>query len=75
MNDIQDGSREEIMDRTTPSALLDLAHLTTDAELEEKFRSLARRQLKAALTDDPVRGRGALDGLPQAGELVAMTRA
>ena len=47
----------------------------TDAELEEKFRSLARRQLKAAPTDDLLRALWALDSLPQAGDLVAMTRA
>jgi 2-methylcitrate dehydratase len=46
----------------------------TDAELEEKFRSLARRQLTAAQTDDLLRRLWALDSLPQAGELVAMTR-
>ena len=46
----------------------------TDAEIEEKFRSLARRQLPAAQTDDLLRALWGLERLPQAGELVAMTR-
>jgi 2-methylcitrate dehydratase len=46
----------------------------SDAEVEEKFRALARRQLPAAQTDALLRRLWALDSLPQAGELVAMTR-
>jgi 2-methylcitrate dehydratase len=46
----------------------------TDAELEEKFRGLARRQLPAAQTDNLLRRLWALERLPQAGELVTMTR-
>jgi 2-methylcitrate dehydratase len=46
----------------------------TDAEVEEKFRSLARRQLPAAQTDNLLHALWALDNLPQAGELVALTR-
>jgi 2-methylcitrate dehydratase len=46
----------------------------TDAEVEEKFRSLARRQLPAAQTDDLLRALWGLERLPQAGELVALTR-
>ena len=46
----------------------------TDAEVEEKFRALARRQLPAAQTDTLLRQLWALDSLPQAGELIAMTR-
>jgi 2-methylcitrate dehydratase len=46
----------------------------TDAEVEEKFRALARRQLAAAQTDDLLRQLWALETLPQAGVLVAATR-
>jgi hypothetical protein len=46
----------------------------TDAELEEKFRSLARAQLPAAQTDNPLRQLSAIESLPQAGTLIAMTR-
>jgi 2-methylcitrate dehydratase len=46
----------------------------TDAEVEEKFRSLARRQLPAAQTDNLLRALWALDSLPQAAELIGMTR-
>jgi 2-methylcitrate dehydratase len=46
----------------------------TDAEVEEKFRSLARRQLPAAQTNNLLRALWGLDSLPQAGELVALTR-
>jgi 2-methylcitrate dehydratase len=46
----------------------------TDAEVEEKFRSLARRQLGPAQTDDLLRQLWTLDGLPQAGALIAATR-
>ena len=47
----------------------------TDAELEEKFRSLARRQLSAAKTDELLRLLWAVDTLPQAGAIVAATKA
>ena len=47
----------------------------TDAELEEKFRSLARKQLRPAQTDDLLRQLWALDSLPQAGAIIAATRA
>jgi len=46
----------------------------TDAEVEEKFRALAQRQLKAAQTDELLRALWTLESLPQAGALVAMTR-
>jgi 2-methylcitrate dehydratase len=46
----------------------------TDAEVEEKFRSLARRQLTAAQTDDLLGRLWGLDRLPGAAELVAATR-
>jgi 2-methylcitrate dehydratase len=46
----------------------------TDAELEEKFRSLARRQLSAAKTDELLRLLWAVDTLPQAGAIVAATK-
>jgi len=47
----------------------------TDAEIEEKFRSLARRQLQAAQTDALMHQLWALDNLPQVGWLMAMTLA
>jgi len=46
----------------------------TDAEVEEKFRSLARAQLPAAQTDSLLRQLWRLESLPQAGALIAMTR-
>jgi 2-methylcitrate dehydratase len=46
----------------------------TDAEVEEKFRALARRQLAAAQTADLLRQLWALETLPRAGVLVAATR-
>ena len=46
----------------------------TDAEVEEKFRALARRQLPAAQTDNLLRQLWALESLPQAGALIAATR-
>jgi 2-methylcitrate dehydratase len=46
----------------------------TDAEIEEKFRSLARRQLPAAQMDNLLRQLWALDRLPEAGGLIASTR-
>ena len=46
----------------------------TDAELEEKFRSLARRQLSAQKTDALLAQLWALDTMPKAGVLAEMTR-
>lgn len=46
----------------------------TDAEIEEKFRSLARRQLPAAKMDALLRQLWALETMPRAGDLLAMTR-
>jgi 2-methylcitrate dehydratase len=46
----------------------------TDSEVEEKFRSLARRQLTAAQTDDLLGRLWALDRLSSVGELIAATR-
>lgn len=46
----------------------------TDAEMEEKFRSLARRQLPPERVDNLVRQLWALDDMPKAGALVEMTR-
>jgi 2-methylcitrate dehydratase len=46
----------------------------TDAEVDEKFRMLARRQLPAAQTDNLLRQLWALESLPQAGALVAATQ-
>jgi 2-methylcitrate dehydratase len=45
----------------------------TDAELEEKFRSLARRYLPAQRIDALLDQLWRLEELPQAGTLVAMT--
>jgi 2-methylcitrate dehydratase len=47
----------------------------TDAELEEKFRSLARRQLQATQMDALLHQLWALDSLPRVGRLMAMTLA
>jgi 2-methylcitrate dehydratase len=46
----------------------------TDAELEEKFRSLARQHLPAERIDALLRQLWTLEDLPQAGTLVGMTR-
>ena len=46
----------------------------TDAEIEEKFRSLALRQLSAQKTDALLRQLWALDEMPKAGALLEMTR-
>jgi hypothetical protein len=46
----------------------------TDAEMEEKFRLLAKRQLPAARTDALLRQLWALDELPRIGPLVELTR-
>jgi 2-methylcitrate dehydratase len=47
----------------------------TDAEMEEKFRSLARKQLSAERTDALLRQLWALDDLPKAGTLIELTKA
>ena len=46
----------------------------TDAEMEEKFRHLATRQLPAARVDSLVRQLWALEDMPKAGALIEMTR-
>jgi 2-methylcitrate dehydratase len=46
----------------------------TDAEMEEKFRSLARRHLSAEPVDALLRQLWALEDMPNAGTLVAMTK-
>jgi 2-methylcitrate dehydratase len=46
----------------------------TDAEMEEKFRGLARKNLSAERTDNLLRQLWALDEMPQAGALLEMTR-
>ncbi len=46
----------------------------TDAEMEEKFRLLAKRQLPAARIDVLLRQLWALEDLPKVGPLVEMTR-
>jgi len=47
----------------------------TDAEMEEKFRSLARRSLSADRIDALLRQLWSLEDLPKAGTLVEMTTA
>jgi 2-methylcitrate dehydratase len=46
----------------------------TDAEMEEKFRSLARKHLPPDRVDRLVRQLWALEDMPKAGALVEMTR-
>jgi 2-methylcitrate dehydratase len=46
----------------------------SDAELEEKFRPLARRQLSAGQTENLLRQLWSLESLPEAAALVRMTR-
>jgi 2-methylcitrate dehydratase len=46
----------------------------TDAEMEEKFRSLARKQLPADRIDALLRQLWTLEDMPKAGALVEMTR-
>jgi hypothetical protein len=46
----------------------------TDAEMEEKFRLLARRQLPPGRVDNLLRQLWALEDVPNAGALVEMTR-
>jgi 2-methylcitrate dehydratase len=46
----------------------------TDAEMEEKFRSLARKQLSAERTDALLRQLWALEDLPKAGALIELTK-
>jgi 2-methylcitrate dehydratase len=47
----------------------------TDAEMEEKFRSLARKHLSAERTDALLRQLWALEDMPKAGALIEMTTA
>jgi len=47
----------------------------TDAEMEDKFRSMARKQLSAGRLDGLSRQLWALESLPKVGELIAATRA
>jgi 2-methylcitrate dehydratase len=46
----------------------------TDAEMEEKFRLLARKHLPPERIDDLLRQLRALEDMPKAGALVEMTR-
>src|SRR4030095_13909591 len=46
----------------------------TDAEMEEKFRSLARKHLAAERTDALLRQLWALEHMPKAGALIEMTK-
>jgi 2-methylcitrate dehydratase len=46
----------------------------TDAEMEEKFRSLARKQLSAERVDALLRQLWALESMPKAGALIEMTK-
>ena len=46
----------------------------TDAEMEEKFRLLARKHLPAERIDALLRQLWALEDMPRAGALVEMTR-
>jgi hypothetical protein len=47
----------------------------TDDEMAEKFRSLARQQLSATQTDTLLHQLWALETMPHAGALIAMTHA
>ena len=46
----------------------------TDAEMEEKFRSMARKQLSADRVDGLLRQLWALESVPKVGDLIAATR-
>jgi 2-methylcitrate dehydratase len=46
----------------------------TDAEMEEKFRSMAQKQLSADRLDGLLRQLWALESVPKVGQLVAATR-
>ena len=46
----------------------------TDAEMEEKFRSLAHRHLPAERIDALLRQLWTLENAPQVGPLIEMTR-
>jgi hypothetical protein len=46
----------------------------TDAEMEEKFRSLARKHLAAERVDALLRQLWALEDMPKAGALIEMTK-
>ena len=47
----------------------------TDTEMEEKFRSMARKQLSADRVDNLLRLLWAIESLPQVGALIAATKA
>jgi 2-methylcitrate dehydratase len=47
---------------------------TTDAEMEEKFRSLARKHLPADRTDALLRQLWAIEDMPRAGALMEMPK-
>jgi 2-methylcitrate dehydratase len=47
----------------------------TDAEIEEKFRSMAQKHLSADRVDNLLRQLWALESVPKVGELIAATRA
>jgi 2-methylcitrate dehydratase len=47
----------------------------TDAEMEEKFRSMAQKHLSADRVDNLLRQLWALESVPKVGELIAATRA
>ena len=47
----------------------------TDAEMEEKFRSLARKQLAADRVDNLLRLLWGIEGLPQASAIIGATGA
>jgi 2-methylcitrate dehydratase len=47
----------------------------TDAEMEEKFRSMAQKHLSADRVDSLLRQLWALESVPKVGELIAATRA
>jgi 2-methylcitrate dehydratase len=46
----------------------------TDAEMEEKYRSLARKHLSADRTDALLRQLWTLEDMPKAGALIEMTK-
>jgi hypothetical protein len=47
----------------------------TDAEMEEKFRSMAQKHLSADRLDNLSRQLWALESVPKVGELIAATQA
>jgi 2-methylcitrate dehydratase len=46
----------------------------TDAEMEEKFRSMAQKHLSTDRVDNLLRQLWALESVPKVGELIAATR-